>query len=95
MIYRVFAIFDGKAEYYMTPFMVPTVAHAVRGIMDECARPDSIIARHPSDFALYQVAEWDDQTGRYTSLPQYAHIGPILSFMPKRQPELSFSEISA
>lgn len=65
MILKVFAIFDTKAELYKNPWYMATVAEAVRAFGDLANDTSSVINRHPKDFQLVQVAEWDDSTGKF------------------------------
>lgn len=65
MIYKMFSVFDSKAEVYMRPFVAQTVGAAVRGFSDEVnsAREDSQLSQHPEDFALFELGSWDELSG--------------------------------
>lgn len=58
-----FSIYDAKAECYGPPFFAPAVGQAVRHFGDLCRDPQSSIAKHPDDYRLYKIGEFDDSTG--------------------------------
>lgn len=62
---KVFSIFDIKAKAYSNPFFMPHVGMASRAFGDEVNNPQSAINKHPEDFALYQVGEYDDLAGLF------------------------------
>ena len=56
---------DTAAGAFGRPIFVQSPAVAVRSFRDEINRPDSQedMSKHPEDFELYFVGEFDDQTG--------------------------------
>lgn len=62
----VVSVRDAKAEIYMRPWFVQTAGVAIRSFMDEVNREDkdNQLFNHPSDFALYQIGEYDDNEGK-------------------------------
>jgi hypothetical protein len=89
MIHQVFSVFDNKAEFFMPPFMTVHRAQAVRLMMDECSRAESLLARHPADFTLYRIATWDDQNGRYELLSNFEFVGVGNMFLPAKSGDAS------
>lgn len=65
----VFSVYDAKAEAYMAPFVAASKGFAIRMFLDEASRPDSMCAKHPEDFRLFHVGEFDDATAVVTMLP--------------------------
>ena len=63
MIYKIFSVWDAKTEAYMQPFFSPTVGSGIRAFTDACSDPNSMLAKHPGDFTLQLVGEFDDATG--------------------------------
>lgn len=61
-----FSIRDNKAETYDLPFQRPNVSVAIRSCIDSLDRADSMWSKHPEDFALYHVGEWDDTAGKHS-----------------------------
>lgn len=58
---------DAASGAYSRPVFVAARGQAVRSFADELARPDSELGRHPSDFELHALAQWDDITGAFYS----------------------------
>lgn len=63
MLQKVFTIHDSKAAAFLPPFFMTTSGQAVRAIIDCASDPQHNFARHPSDFTLFQIGEYDDSTG--------------------------------
>lgn len=65
----VVAIYDQQLDSFGRPFYTPTPGAAVRTFQDEVNRPadDNPLHKHPEDFALHQLAVFDDTTGKFTN----------------------------
>lgn len=61
---RVYSVFDSKAAYYGTPFFSSTDGMAVRSFGDAVNDRMTTLFKHPEDFTLYRIGEFDDQLGR-------------------------------
>lgn len=81
MLLKVYSVFDMKANAFGQPFFFHQHGQAMRAIMDATSDPQSMLSRHPADFALYCIGTWDDQTGRLEcQAPD--HLGLVVSFLP-------------
>lgn len=60
MKHSLFAIFDSKAKAFLPPFMLPNSEMAVRAFSDCVNDPAHQFARHPADYTLFKVGEFDD-----------------------------------
>jgi len=58
-----FSIFDKKASAYANPFFFAHKGQALRALEDVVADSQSQLYRHPEDFTLYHLGEFDDATG--------------------------------
>lgn len=68
---KICAVFDSAAEVFSTPpIFAPAVGHAVRAFTDEVRRKadDNPLSKHPQDFVLFELGEYDEATGELTSL---------------------------
>lgn len=64
MIQLIVSLRDVKSEAFMAPFFVPTVGVGFRLLQDEMRRDQaSVLAMHTSDFDLYQLGHFDNETG--------------------------------
>lgn len=75
MITKVFTVYDSKALFYGVPFFMPTVGGAVRAFSDVCSDPQSMIYKHPGDFSLYEIGEFDDQSGQLVAMSPFKLLG--------------------
>lgn len=75
------AVWDSAAQVYGQPIFVPTVAVAARSFIDECGRvaDDNPLSKHPEDFELRVLGEYDDSTGLLIPSPE----GPRLLIRAK------------
>lgn len=64
---KVFSCYDVKAEVFGTPFMMAHAGQAVRAFKDLANDKQTTVGRHPQDFKLVQLGEWDDQDGEFVN----------------------------
>lgn len=69
----VMAVRDKRTEFFLTPTMfVRAKGEGIRWFMDVMSNPEHSFSKHPGDFDLYVLAEFDDNSGVFTcdaSLP--------------------------
>jgi len=58
---------DRAADAYGRPMFVPSTGVAIRSFSDEINRnnADNQLFNHPDDFDLYELGEFDDNTGLF------------------------------
>lgn len=59
----IFAIYDSQVCAYLNPFVTSHPSLAKRSFQAVANDPSSQICHHPQDFTLFEVGEWDDETG--------------------------------
>lgn len=59
----VVSVRDSAVNAYMRPFAVPAIGAAVRSFQDEVQRSDSDLNKHPEDYELFEIGQFDDETG--------------------------------
>ena len=70
MVKKVFTIYDKKAFVYGPPVCFGKVGEALRWFCDIIAEPQGTVGKYPDDFQLYELGEYDDNTGSIlTALP--------------------------
>lgn len=68
---QVLAVRDTKTDAFGRPFFSPSVGSAIRSFSDHInSKEDSEMVKHPEDFNLYHLAEFDDETGEFLCLPR-------------------------
>lgn len=63
MVVKIFAVYDIKAEAYMAPFFMPATGQAVRMFKDAVNDKNTQFGKHPEDYKLVQIGEFDDNKG--------------------------------
>lgn len=63
MKFKVFSVYDQKAQAYLPPFFMHNTALATRAFRDAVNQPDHAFQRNPEDYLLFVVAEFDDSSG--------------------------------
>lgn len=71
----VFAVHDCKAGFYGSPFVFPSVALAVRAFEDLVKDPRSSVSKHPGDYRLFRIADFDDVEGYLSPVSPVVFIG--------------------
>lgn len=67
MMFKVFSMWDEKAKCFLPPFVLPQTGQAVRAVADCVRDPNHQFGKNPHDYALFQVAQWDDSSGLFTA----------------------------
>lgn len=70
MKYVVVCIRDRAVDAFMQPWFVASVGAAVRAFSDEVNKADSPMNKHPDDYDLYEVAQFDDATGEFKKVDE-------------------------
>ena len=74
---NMYSIYDTAASAYTSPFFMHNDGLAIRAFQDNANTAESQINKHPQQFHLYKVAEWDDSNASIKTLePEciaYAH----------------------
>lgn len=81
MRYKVLAVRDRAIDAFGQPFFSVSVGGAIRGFSDEVNRAgeNNQLNKHPEDFDLYLLGEFDDATGKFeTQDPSQVAIGKDL-----------------
>lgn len=60
---KMFVVHDSKACVYGTPMFIQSVGSAIRSFSDIANDPGSVVCKHPTDFTLFEIGLYDDQTG--------------------------------
>lgn len=84
-VLRVFSLYDAKAASFGVPFFQPSIGIALRSVTDLVADVSTTIHRHPADFTLYHIADWDDESSRFVLVVPPAHLGSADTFVVKER----------
>lgn len=62
MRYEIFSVYDNAVGVFGRPMFMRSQGEAVRVFTDEVNRAadDNMLNKHPNDYTLYSVGEWND-----------------------------------
>lgn len=63
------AVYDSKVESYGVPFPADTVAQGVRDFTDAVNDSKTMFCKHPEDYSLFVLGEFDGSNGSLAALP--------------------------
>jgi len=82
------SVFDVKAKAYMVPFFVQNVNLARRSFGDAVCDSSTGISRHPEDYQLYKVGEFDDNSGIFAKFAQPEFLANAVDFVGNKVKEV-------
>lgn len=85
-----YAVYDRKTLVYQLPFFAHTDPAAVRLLSDAVADAQHPFGRHPNDYVLFRVGEWDDAKGAMLPLQALVHVVDGSSLVSALQQEIPF-----
>lgn len=89
---KVFTVYDSKAEAFATPFFMQSTGQALRAWTDTCNDEQTQINRHPEDFTLFHLGDFDSFTGKFENLPTPQSLGIAVEFKTVRNTQKNWSE---
>lgn len=82
MITNIYAIRDNQVEAFSQPFYSPTHGSALRAFSDHVNEKGTPANKHPSDYDLFHLGEFDDQVGTIKPIAP-ARIGRATEYLNK------------
>lgn len=84
MIHRIFSIYDNAVKTWAPPFTVQHVQYALRYFETLANDQKSDVAKYPSQFHLFELGEFDDETGDVNRHTQPVSIGLASSYVKEQ-----------
>lgn len=81
MLLQVFAVYDSKVEAYMSPFFMQSRGQAIRAFCDTAEDSNSQIGKHPADFTLFHLGEYDDSNASFSLASTPISLGVALELL--------------
>lgn len=75
---KLFAVYDSKAEAYLSPLSFQSRGQAIRAFSDEAQNPQSMFCKHPADYTLHEIAEYDEIKGQIVPFVNKVSLGSAL-----------------
>lgn len=85
-ISKLFTVYDQKAEVFLPPFFVPTNGIATRAFRDCVNSEDHQFGKHPSDYTLFYLGDFDDSTAEF-DLGSKISLGNGVEFLDPDNPD--------
>ena len=63
-----YPIYDTKAEWYSQPFYSRANGEALRNFSIMMTDPKHTTSKHPADYTLFEIGEWDDKNCKLIQL---------------------------
>jgi len=80
MIKHVYSVYDNKCEFHKFTFAQRTKGEAIRTFTDLANDANTEICKHPEDFSLFFIADFDETKGEYKNVTPPEHLGLALEF---------------
>jgi hypothetical protein len=77
-----FSMRDIKTGQYEFPFPAHTPDEAIRMVYNTAQDSNTMIARHPEDFTLANVGEFDTESGVVEALTAPEHVANVADIVP-------------
>ena len=76
MRYKVVSVRDRAVATFGQPIFCSAIGQAVRSFGDEIKNTSSPFNKHPEDYDLYYLGEFDDDTGEFINVkPEQVAVG--------------------
>jgi len=62
MILKMYSVYDIKSKIYHPPCLCHNAGHATRMFTSTFSKPGSVMHDFPSDFQIFEIGAFDDQT---------------------------------
>lgn len=91
MIVKAYSLYDNKVGAFAYPFFATNHAVAIRMVQEVGRDLNTTVGRHPNDFHLFHVGEFDDQVGSFIAFPAVG-LGLVGSFLEVQSHDGLFRE---
>lgn len=71
---ELYVIYDSKAQIYNKPFHQVNRDTAIRAAHSLATDPQGEVSRHPEDYALFQIGNYEDTTAQIDLFAQPEHV---------------------
>lgn len=88
MLWKMFTVYDSKAECYLQPFFFKARGEAIRSFTESCNDNKNQLCRHAGDFTLYELGEYDDHSADFLPLNNHVNLGKAIEFQTGSNGEL-------
>jgi hypothetical protein len=95
MVLKVFSVYDSKVEAYLQPFYMRSKGEALRAFGEVVNSQDHLFSRHPADYTLFEIGEFDEGKGDFTMHTHKTPLGTALEHKSKPTTQLPLTAINS
>lgn len=88
MLLNAYSVYDRKTLTYSPPFFQSADGAAARMLQDLVMDTNTNIGRHPNDFVLFNIGQYDDQKGALLPISPLVHVVDAIALVPAETPSL-------
>lgn len=77
---KIFTVFDSKVEAFLRPFFMQSKGEALRAFADTVNDKNTQLNRHPEDYTLFELGEYDDSNATFKILDAKISLGNAIEF---------------
>ncbi len=81
MILKIFTVYDTKVEAYLQPFYMQSKGAALRAFEDSTNKIEHHFNKHPEDYVLFEIGEFNDQTAMIMTHEAKVALGTAIEFL--------------
>jgi len=81
---KVFTLYDSAAEAYDPPHFIRSTGEAVRLFSNAVKDPQTKVAKHPDDYTLFEIGEFDELTGQISMYNAHKSLGVATEYIAKQ-----------
>lgn len=95
MILKAYSVYDRKTLQYHPPFFASTDGAAVRSFGDLANDLNTNVGRHPNDYVLFCIGEFDDQKGAMVPVSPLLHVADAVALVRLENAPQLFTPVPA
>ena len=84
---KIYAVYDSAVGAYMQPFFMQSKGVALRSWLEAANDEKTQFNKHPADFTLFELGEYDELSGTFENHPAKLNLGTALEHRSKSQAE--------
>lgn len=84
MIHKIYSVRDNAVGAYLPPVFFKSKGEVIRSVSDAVNGGDSTFKKHAQDFVLFELGEFDDNTGIFNLHDAPLSVGVLIEF---KQPD--------
>lgn len=85
---KLFCIYDSKVKSYLDPITLRNTGEALRAFDSIVNNPGSDFNKYPGDYTLFEIGEFDDETGSLFQYEAKINLGLAIDFKKSQIPNI-------